>query len=299
MTHTSDTLRFLGLSSLAALSLASSALAGSKTEPAPQKEESGALFKKLNATLETGYDSAYYFRGLWFSNNNAWSSLNVSIPVTEKLSLGFGTVYTSSVLTRIPGTTSNLKYSELDLITSATYDAGFAKFGLVYTYYNFFDSFSGALNGTTFGNPVAPDSTITSAQDLGVTISKSIGPVNVSAGAWYDFKINAKYYEATTDYPIKVTSWLTLVPAVAVGYGQGSYYSYVSADKEANTNGFTSVRTTLSAPIQLTESTVFTPYVSGNFSGATRYVSKTSATGLNTVEGRNDFYFGGKFSVAF
>lgn len=299
MTHTSDTLRSLGLSSLAALSLASSAMAGTAVVPAPPKEESGALFKKLNATVETGYDSAYYFRGLWFSNNNAWSSLNVSIPVTEKLTLGLGTLYTSSALTRIPGSTSNLKYSELDLISSATYDAGFAKFGLVYTYYNFFDSFSGSLNGSTFGNAAAPDSTITSASDLGLTVSKSLGPVNVSAGAWYDFKINAKYYEATTDCPIKVNSWLTLVPAVAVGYGQGSYYSYVTADPASKSSGFTNLRTTLSAPIQLTESTIFTPYVSGNFSGATRYVSRNSATGLNTVEGRNDLYFGGKISVSF
>jgi hypothetical protein len=299
MTHTSNTLRFLGSASLAVLSLASSALAGSKAEPAPKKEESGALFKKLNATLETGYDSAYYFRGLWFSNNNAWSSLNISIPVTEKLSLGFGSVYTSSALTRIPGSTSNLKYSELDLISSATYDAGFAKFGLIYTNYNFFDSFSGSINGATFGNAAAPDSTITSAQDLGLTVSKSFGPFNVSAGAWHDFKISARYFEATTDCPVKINSWLSLVPAVAVGYGQGSYYSYVTADPESKSNGFTNLRTTLSAPMQLTETAVFTPYIAGNFSGATRYVSKGSATGLNTVEGRNDFYFGAKMGISF
>ncbi|MEY5026115.1 MAG: hypothetical protein RLZZ244_1643 [Verrucomicrobiota bacterium] len=300
MTHTSNTLRFLGSASLAVLSLVSTALAGSKAEPAPKKEESGALFKKLNATLETGYDSAYYFRGLWFSNNNAWSSLNISVPVTEKLSLGFGSVYTSSTLTNAPlnGGLAKLNYSELDLISSATYDAGFAKFGLIYTYYNFFDTFSGSAGGATYGN-VDPDSTITSAQDLGLTVSKSFGPFNVSAGAWHDFKISARYFEATTDCPVKINSWLSLVPAVAVGYGQGSYYSYVTADPASKSSGFTNVRTTLSAPMQLTETAVFTPYIAGNFSGATRYVSRGSATALNTVEGRNDFYFGAKLGISF
>jgi hypothetical protein len=280
----------------AATALTTQSFAGTAPAPVEKPSESGALFKKLNGTLEAGYDSAYYFRGLWFSSNNAWEALNISIPVTDKLSLGFGTVYTSSIKTR-RGDAAGLKYSELDLIGSASYDAGFAKFGLVYTYYNFFDTFSGSksINGVyqTFGNAGDGDSTLKSAQDLGFTIGKSFGALNTSVGMWYDFRVNGRYYEASMDYTFKPTSWLSLVPSVATGYGQ-DYYSYRAIGGVGS--GFTHVRPALTAPIQLTDNVIFTPYVAANLSGSARY-NRTTAS--NIIEGRNDIYFGAKLGVSF
>jgi hypothetical protein len=275
-----------------AATLTSDALAGAPAKPAPK--ESGALLEKLNATVEVGYDSAYYFRGLWFSNNNVWEGLTLSLPVNEQLSFSLGTVYTSSTITNIPG--GRLKYSELDLIAGVSYDAGFAKFGLIYTYYNFFDTFSGSetADGTTFGDVRDQDSTIKSAQDLGVTVSKSFGPVNTSVGFWYDFKIGGKYLEASADCPVELTSWLSVVPAVSTGYGF-DYYSYAQIPG-GHSSGFTTVRPSLSFPVKVTDSAVFTPYMAMNFSGGARY---NQATASNVIEGRNDFYFGGKMSVSF
>lgn len=303
MKHTTTSVSSLSLLALAtAATLTSDALAGAPAKPAPK--ESGALLEKLNATVEVGYDSAYYFRGLWFSNNNVWEGLTLSLPVNDQLSFSLGAIYTSSTITNIPGRwtlsgqANRLKYSELDLIAGVSYDAGFAKFGLIYTYYNFFDTFSGSLasggDAGTFGNPVDPDSTIKSAQDLGFTVSKSFGPVNTSAGFWYDFKIGGKYFEASADCPVELTSWLSVVPAVSTGYGM-DYYSY-SQIPGGHSSGFTTVRPSLSFPVKVTDSAVFTPYVAVNFSGGSRY---NQATASNVVEGRNDAYFGGKMSVSF
>jgi hypothetical protein len=146
------------------LVLAISAQAGSSPAPAaaataPATAETVGLFDSVGLTLETGYDSEYYFRGLWFSSNNVWTGATLSLPFSDKFAGSLGALYTSSVDTNIPG---SFEYSELDLFAGLTYDAGFAKFGLIYTYYNFFDTFSGSVNGSTFGFPEAPDSTITS-----------------------------------------------------------------------------------------------------------------------------------------
>jgi hypothetical protein len=48
--------------------------------------------------------------------------------------------------------------------------------------------------------------------------------------------------------------------------------------------------------VKVTDSAVFTPYAAVNFSGGARY-NQTAAS--NVIEGRNDFYFGGKMSVSF
>jgi hypothetical protein len=303
MKHTTTSVSSLSLLALAtAATLTSDALAGAPAKPAPK--ESGALLEKLNATVEVGYDSAYYYRGLWFSNNNVWEGLTLSLPVNEQLSFTLGTVYTSSAQTNIGS--GRLKYSELDLIVGASYDAGFAKFGLVFTYYNFFDTFSGTqtgggagVAGTSYGN-VDPDSRLKSAKDLGFTVSKSFGPVNTNVGYWYDFQIGGHYIESSADCPIELTSWISAVPSVSVGYGS-DYYSYQSAGGPKS--GFTAVRPAISFPVKVTESAVFTPYVAMNLSGSSRYWSGTdaagTATGSNLDEGRNDFYFGGKMSLSF
>ena len=297
MKHTTTSVSSLSLLALAtAATLTSDALAGAPAKPAPK--ESGALLEKLNATVEVGYDSAYYYRGLWFSNNNVWEGLTLSLPVNEQLSFTFGTVYTSSTQTNIAS--GRLKYSELDLIAGASYDAGFAKFGLVFTYYNFFDTFSGTETGSkdadragkSYGNGDS-DSTLKSAKDLGFTVSKSFGPVNTNIGYWYDFQIGGHYLESSADCPVELTSWLSAVPSVSVGYGS-DYYSYVQAG--GSKSGFTAVRPAVSFPVKVTESAVFTPYVAMNLSGSARY---NRAVPSNTDEGRNDFYFGGKMSVSF
>ena len=307
MKHTTTSVTSLSLLALAtAATLTSNAFAGAPAKPAAAKDSSsllaGSILEKMTGSVDVGYDSGYYFRGLWFSNNNVWEGLTLNLPVNDQLSLTFGAVYTSSTNTNLP-TNPQLKYSELDLITGLSYDAGFAKFGLVYTYYNFYDTFSGSQSGQSFGNNDR-DSLITTSSDLGFTISKALGPVNVNAGYWYDFRIGGHYFESSADCPIEVTSKFSVVPSVSVGYGL-EYYSFAGnfGPNPANPNngpgkrdGFTAVRPALSFPVKVTDTATFTPYAAMNLSGSARYNTTTAS---NTVEGRNDFYFGGKMSVSF
>jgi hypothetical protein len=308
MKHTNTSVSSLSLLALAtAATLTSNAIAGAPAKPAPAKEPasllSGSFLDKMTGSVDVGYDSGYYFRGLWFSNNNVWEGLTLNLPVTDQLSLTFGAIYTSSVNTKIMNDQGArmLKYSELDLIAGAAFDAGFAKFGLVYTYYNFYDTFSGSVdlgdgNGfNSFGNNDR-DSKVTTSSDLGFTVSKSIGPVNLNAGYYYDFRIGGQYVESSADCPIEVTSHFSVVPSVSVGYGL-DYYSFAgNTPIGGKRDGFTAVRPALSFPVKVTETATFTPYAAMNISGSARYNKDTAA---NVVEGRNDFYFGGKMSVSF
>ena len=85
------------------LMLASSALAGTTATapkapvPAPVPVETVGLFDNVGVTLEAGYDSEYYFRGLWFSSNNVWTGATLSMPISSKLTFTPGVLYTSSV----------------------------------------------------------------------------------------------------------------------------------------------------------------------------------------------------------
>lgn len=240
----------------------------------PTVEEGGPLFDTLGATLEVGFDTRYYFRGLWFADNITWAGVSLSVPLTEKLSLGFGALYTSTVDTPANNPAGGIKgngsfdYSELDLSSSLTYDAGFAKFGLVYTHYEFFDSFS----GTNFGVPNAGgELNVHGVEEVGATVATSVGPVNLYGGFYYDFTIGASYAEIGADAPIAINSWLSLVPAVKAGYGFTNYYTIPGGRQ----SGLTHVIPSLSAPIKLTKSATLTPYVAYNISLDTRHLNNT------------------------
>lgn len=251
--------------------------------------EGGPLFETVGATLEAGYDSRYYFRGLWFADNTVWTNLSLSIPLAEKLTLGVGALYTSTTDTPFQGVDPNtgdfnadgdFDYTELDLYASLTYDAGFAKFALVYTHYEFFDGFS----GTNFGLPNAGgEFNITSTEEVGIVISSTIATVNVYAAYYYDFNIGGSYAEVGVDRPIEVTSWLSIVPSVKLGWGN-DYYTL------GRSSGLTHVLPAISAPIKLTSSATLTPYIATNFSLETRHLNNFTDTEM----------FGGvKLSVTF
>ena len=161
----------------------------------PYQEENGALFDTLGATLEVGYDTRYYFRGLWFADNTVWTGLSLSVPLTEQLSWGVGALYTSTPETLVDVVTaagvvpSTLDYEELDLSTSLTFDAGFAKFGLVYTHYEFFKGFSGTAYNGGGAFTGSGDMNVSSSDEVGITVALPLGPVNFYAGWFYDFRV--------------------------------------------------------------------------------------------------------------
>jgi hypothetical protein len=261
----------LALAACASLNaLAGDAKPAAAAAPAPE-----GILGSVTATLDSGFDTRYYFRGLWFADNIAWSSLNVTVPLAEKLTLGLGGYYTKGFDTpyNSGGNVGQLRYEEADYFASLNYDAGFAKFGLNYTQYGFPRFYSGTpAYGVGTGPADTPELYVKNAQELGVTASTTLGSVNVSAGAYYDFKIGATYTQLGVDTSVEVTSILSIVPSVTAGYTVGDYYTYNKAK-----GGFTHVVPSVAAPIKLSKNATLTPYASYNISGTQRRSNATDS----------------------
>jgi hypothetical protein len=221
----------------------------------------------ISAVASFGYDSRYYFRGLWFSNDNGWGNLAVSIPVGEKTTVDAFAYYTDSF--------SSLAYTELDLGASISHDVGFAKLTLSYTMYEFFDGF--------FGDNVGIDH----SQDVGLSAAIPLGPVTLTAGYWYDLTIEAGYAEVGLSNTLKLTESLSLSSSAGVGYGFGGYYTFGTAGSALNHAGLK-----LALPYQATSSIVIEPYVAANFSLKGREM-------LNTIEGKNEVFGGLAVKISF
>ena len=252
-----------GAAILGSLALAVSAFAGTtvstgKTPVAPAPPAPVGLFDSVGATVEVGYDTHYFFRGFLFSEQNVWGQVAVTVPLAEKLTLGLGAWYTAS---------NDISYTELDLNAGLTYDAGFAKFGVGYTRYEFFDGY--------FGGGVGVDST----DEVGATVAVPLGPVNLGGGYYYDFGTEGSYMELGIDAPFVVNDNFSIVPSALISYG----YDYYSTEAD-----FQHLKLAVSFPIKLTASATLTPYIAGNIALAT------------TEEFTDDTLYGGvKLSVSF
>ena len=252
--------------------------------------ESTSPFSNITGSISGGYDSEYYFRGLWFSSNNAWAGVNLSMPVAEKLTLNFGALYTNGLDTDIDGV-GNLNYSEMDLMASLNYDAGWAKFGAVYTNYTFFDTFSGALDdGTSNGFGGEDDSFVKGVGEVGLTMAIPLGAFNVYLAGYYDIKIEAAYFEVGADYTYAVNDKLSLIPSVQLGYAGGEYYTYPSVSNDDN--GWTHIRAGITAPYKVTDALTITPYIACNFALEAR-------KDINTARDKNDLFGGISATYAF
>ncbi len=256
--HSTQAAAILGTLTLAASAFAGTTVSTGKGQaPAPAPAPTG-LFDSVGATVDIGYDTHYFFRGFLISEQNVWSQVSLSVPLATNLTLGLGTWYTTS---------SDISYDELNLNAGLTFDAGFAKIGLGYTRYEFFDG--------SAGNGVGIDST----DEVGLTLSAPAGPVNVFVGGYYDFEAEGAYIEAGIDSPIAITDNFSIVPSALVSYGN-DYYSTES--------DFQHIKLALAFPIKLTASATLTPYVAGNIA-------------LGTTEDFVDdtLYGGVKLSVSF
>jgi len=272
--------------------------------------EPGALFDSIGATFDAGYDSRYYFRGLWFADNIMWSALNISIPITEKLSWGVGGAYINTAGTPYNNPVTNSKsaggyqYSEVDAITSLNYNAGWAKFGMQYQYYFYPDNYGGQFNGVPNASAQIggaryndPEYALKGAGELGWTMAVPIKAFNVYAGYYYDFRINGQYIALGLDYTYAINDWLSIVPSFNTGYGIDYYTGVGSSALTTHTGqpitskmGFTHWLYTIAVPVKLTKSVTWTSYVALNESGTLR---------KNVNSQANEIYWGTKLSFSF
>lgn len=284
--------------------------------PVPPPAEPGALFDSIGATFDAGYDSRYYFRGLWFADNIMWSAFNLSVPIiggsgedgAGALTWGIGGAYINSAGTPFNNPANNLKtaggyqYSEVDAITSLNYNAGWAKFGMQYQYYFYPDNYGGSYGGVPVAsNPAGyndPEYALKGAGELGWTMTVPIKSFNLYAGYYYDFRVNGSYIQLGADYTFAINDWLSIVPSFQTGYGIDYYTGVGSAVLTSTRNhapitqrsGFTHWLYTVAVPVKLTKSVTWTTYVALNQSGALR---------RNVNAQTNEFYWGTKLSFAF
>ncbi|HRH97599.1 MAG TPA: hypothetical protein PLB55_16780 [Prosthecobacter sp.] len=277
--------------------------------PVPPVDEPSTLFDSMGANISAAYDSRYYFRGLWFADNIISTFINLSIPLiggagedAGSLTWGIGGGYIATYQTPFTGffgpgagvtTDSGFDYSEYDLYTSLTYDAGFASFGIQYQYYGYPDTYSGSFMGT--GNAGGdPELGLGGAHEVGVTATIPLGALNLYAGYYYDLTIGGQYFQLAADYTIAINDWFSIVPAVQGGYGIDYYTgtrSALFAPGTTQSSGFTHVLFSISTPVKLTKIATLTPYVAWNFAGSTRnYMNATHD---------NEIFGGVKLSVAF
>jgi hypothetical protein len=230
--------------------------------------------------LTAGYDSEYYYRGLWFSNQNAWYNLGASKKLSDKTTVSALAYYTSSNDRRSV-------YQELDLGASVAYDAGFATLTAGYTYFFFFNGYTGNGLGQTF------------ASELFLSAAKTVGPVNVTATYAYDLYIDAGYAEVAVDKSFALNDSTSLVLKATAGYSIGGYYTdFTTGPFNTGTESvWTHVGLNASLPIALSKTATLTPYIAYNISGAGRTETNTA----NTVYGSDDdqLFFGFSLMAVF
>ena len=229
--------------------------------------------------LTAGYDSEYYYRGLWFSNQNAWYNLGASKKLSDKTTVNALAYYTSSNDRRS-------LYQELDLGASVAYDAGFATLTAGYTYFFFFNGYLGGGAGQTF------------ASELYLSAAKTVGPVNVTATYAYDMYIDAGYAEVAVDKSFALNDSTSLVLKATAGYSIGGYYTNFTNSFNTGTESvWTHVGLNASLPIALSKTATLTPYVSYNMSGAGRKESNIGSVSLGGDE--DQVFFGFSLKAVF
>jgi hypothetical protein len=232
--------------------------------------------------LTAGYDSEYYYRGLWFSNQNAWYNLGASKKLSDTTTLNALAYYTSSNDRRS-------LYQELDLGANIAYDAGFATLTAGYTYFFFFNGYLGGGAGQTF------------ASEFFVSAAKTVGPVNVTATYAYDLYIDAAYGELAVDKTFALTDSTSLVLKAVAGYSFGGYYTSFGGNglNNGTESVWTHVGLNASLPIALSKTATLTPYIAYNISGAGREESNFGSETLGLGAEENQFFFGASIKAVF
>jgi len=233
--------------------------------------------------LTAGYDSEYYYRGLWFSNQNAWYNIGASKKLSDKTTVNALAYYTSSNDRRS-------LYQELDLGASVAYDAGFATLTAGYTYFFFFNGYLGGGAGQTF------------ASEIYLSAAKTVGPVNVTATYAYDMYVDAGYAELAVDKSFALNDSTSLVLKATAGYSIGGYYTAFSPANGQNIGTesvWTHVGLNASLPIALSKTATLTPYIAYNMSGAGREESNLGASTLGLGGDEDQLFFGFSLKAVF
>lgn len=250
------TLNKLAFSFVGSLALATAGIAG--TAPSGKTCTTctpPAAAEDLGFTLGVGYDTHYIFRGLELAEDWISTSIDWTLPLTDKVRLDLGANYGvsagdsagQSIIHNITGLDiEGLSYQRLELSAGVVADLGGVELGLGYRWYNH------QGDGEIF---------LEDGHEVGVTVATKAGPLNIGVGAYYDFAIEGWFFEVGVNSEIKLTDRISLVPGVNVGYGSDYTYHIEGVN---GIDGFSHVGLSLALPIKLTKTATLTPFIAGN-----------------------------------
>lgn len=240
----------------------------------------------ISGEISAGWDSRYYFRGLWFGDETAWTNIEFSKEVASNLTASVNLFYTEVMDETVGG--QHFAYSEGNIGAALSYDAGFGTFDLGFLHYRFYDGFAGAVDGVkgggVAGNEDANELSLTYSQDL-------LWGIGFHALVAYDFRIDGSYAEVGLAKSWEINECVGVDFSVSTGYSLDDYYS---ASLGSEDDDFTHTLLTLALPIQLTETATLTPHVSANISHDSR-----DATNSGVDRGDTEVYYGASLGVSF
>jgi hypothetical protein len=208
-----------------------SALAGSP--PAAPPPPPPAAESPFSAELSVGYDTFYIFRGEELFEQVVWGQVEMSYALTDTLSVTLTPWYLSAI---------DDDYTELDILPSLTWDAGFAEITAGYAGYIY-------PRGSWGG-----DEGIDDEHEANLGVSHSFGIFEVSTFAAYNFDRDGTYLEASVGTSFELGEVVSLEASAALGYSANYFEN----------DGFTHVLLTVALPVKLTETATLTPYIAGN-----------------------------------
>ena len=266
--HTQATFGILGLALVAGASQASA-------------DVESLIGSEVSGEISAGWDSRYFYRGLWFGDETTWTNASFSKELASNLTGSVNLFYTDVM-------DDALSYSEGNIGAALSYDLGCGTLDLGFVHFRFYDGFAGTerggVRGTGIaGNDEANEFNLTYSQDLFAGFS---GHVLVGR----DTTIDGTYGELGVSKSWEVCEGVGLDFSLTAGYSLDSYYTFDGDDPE----DWTHVLIGVALPMTLTETASLTPYVNVN-------ISKDSRDPTNSGVGRGDdeVYFGASLAVSF
>ena len=240
------------LSLAAALGMATAAIAGTAPAPAPSAPVDDAGSPLLNAarpciclgadntsvtsaedpftaSLAFSYDTTFFCRGMDMGDD-VWSAwLNADVRVMENLTWTVTSRYLD---------VDETNFRELHMYTGLFYRAGIVSFGPSFRWYH---NFEGGM--------------MENAYDLGFQTLVNAGPIDITAGYFYETESEGHFFEVGLSSRIPITDRFSLVPAVEIGYTDGWMMPI---------KGWNHVGLRLAAPIRVIGELTVTPWIGGN-----------------------------------
>jgi len=254
--------KFAAVLGTAALLSSSALFAGDGKSFKEVKEVAAEAKPWWTASLSTGWDSLYMFRGVntlpnpnnGYGSSLAWTQLSVTFNLTDNDFL--------TIANWLAFGLTNSTYKEDDVIATYTHTFGDLSVHLGYTFY-------ALLNANQTG-------LYSHELNTGVAYALHFGSVTVTPGINYFFNVGpnlgnggyveqcASYLEARVDGSVPLTSFLSLAPYVS--FGTSFRYNFTTHDNPPSPFvGTNNIQTGVALPIAVSKNITVSPYVAYSY----------------------------------